>query len=176
MDQVKEVEDQLAEQVTDRQTDRSDDRFFRERFGDRFEDRVDERPDERRQERPSDDGLDNQLEQSTSPASDPSSSPVTVDIYDQAYHLRGQDPAYITQLALIVDGKMRAVAAGGTTVDSLRVAVLAALNIADQLVRTEAQYRALRGSINETESSLRHRAENLSGLLDSILTDDRKVG
>jgi cell division protein ZapA len=172
MDQVKEVEDQLEERVTEEFTDSPEDRFFKERF----EDRVDERPDEHRQERPTDDGLDNQLEQSASPAADPTSSPVTVDIYDQAYHLRGQDPAYITQLALIVDGKMRAVAAGGTTVDSLRVAVLAALNIADQLVRTEAQYRALSGSINETESSLRHRAENLSGLLDSILTDDRKVG
>jgi cell division protein ZapA len=172
MDQVKEVEHQLEERLTEQNTDSTEDRFFKERF----EDRVDERPDEHRQERPTDDGLDNQLEQSSSPASDLSSSPVTVDIYDQAYHLRGQDPAYITQLALIVDGKMRAVAAGGTTVDSLRVAVLAALNIADQLVRTEAQYRALSGSINETESSLRHRAENLSGLLDSILTDDRKVG
>ncbi len=172
MDQVKEVEHQLKERLTEQNTDSTEDRFFKERF----EDRVDERPDEHRQERPTDDGLDNQLEQSSSPASDLSSSPVTVDIYDQAYHLRGQDPAYITQLALIVDGKMRAVAAGGTTVDSLRVAVLAALNIADQLVRTEAQYRALSGSINETESSLRHRAENLSGLLDSILTDDRKVG
>lgn len=176
MDQVKDVEHQLEERVTKQSTDRPEDRFFKERFEDRYEDRVDERPDAHRQERPADDGLDNQLEPSSSTASDPSSSPVTVDIYDQAYHLRGQDPAYITQLALIVDGKMRAVAAGGTTVDSLRVAVLAALNIADQLVRTEAQYRALSGSINETESSLRHRAENLSGLLDSILTDDRKVG
>ncbi len=109
-------------------------------------------------------------------ATNSASTAITVDIYDQTYHLRGQDPAYITQLSLIVDGKMRAVAAGGTTVDSLRVAVLAALNIADHLVRVEAQYRALKGSITETESTLRHRAENLSGLLDTILTDDRKLG
>ncbi len=104
------------------------------------------------------------------------SAAVTVDIYDQTYHLHGQDAAYIDTLASIVDGKMRAVAAGGTTVDSLRVAVLAALNIADQMIRIEAKYRALSGSVVETESTLRHRADNLSGLLDTILSEDRKAG
>jgi cell division protein ZapA len=65
----------------------------------------------------------------TEPASDNS---ITVDIYDQTYNLRGQDTEYIRRLAEMVDGKMRAVAAHGKTVDSLRVAVLAALNIADE--------------------------------------------
>ena len=46
---------------------------------------------------------------------------VSVEIYDQTYHLRGVDPAHITALAQIVDGKMRAVSAHGATVDSLRV-------------------------------------------------------
>ena len=58
---------------------------------------------------------------------------ISVDIYDQIYHLRGTDPEYIAQLANSVDAKMRAVSAHGGTVDSLRVAVLAALNIADEL-------------------------------------------
>jgi cell division protein ZapA len=103
-------------------------------------------------------------------------SAVTVDIYDQTYHLRGQDPAYIATLAEMVDSKMRAVASGGTTVDSLRVAVLAALNIADELTRVQSKYRALSGSVSETESSLRDRTANLAGLLDSILTEERKIG
>ena len=60
----------------------------------------------------------------------------TVSIYDQNYHLRGQDPNHIRQLADLVDSKMRAVAAQGRTVDSLRVAVLAALNLADELSQT----------------------------------------
>ena len=47
---------------------------------------------------------------------------VSVEIYDQTYHLRGVDPEHITALAQIVDGKMRAVSAHGATVDSLRVA------------------------------------------------------
>jgi cell division protein ZapA (FtsZ GTPase activity inhibitor) len=58
---------------------------------------------------------------------------VTVEIYDQTYHLSGQDAAHIRELAALVDAKMRAVAAQGRTVDSLRVAVLAALNLADEL-------------------------------------------
>jgi len=58
---------------------------------------------------------------------------ISVDIYDQIYNLRGTDPDYIERLAQTVDAKMRAVSAHGGTVDSLRVAVLAALNIADEL-------------------------------------------
>ena len=58
---------------------------------------------------------------------------VTVEIYDQIYHLSGQDPEHIRELAARVDAKMRAVAAQGHTADSLRVAVLAALNLADEL-------------------------------------------
>jgi cell division protein ZapA len=94
---------------------------------------------------------------------------VTVDIYDQTYRLRGQDPAYIQRLAEIVDTKMRAVAAQGKTVDSLRVAVLAALNIADELSTLGARYQELTG----TASS---RASKLTGLLDSVLGEERKIG
>ncbi|MGB9147100.1 MAG: cell division protein ZapA, partial [Acidobacteriaceae bacterium] len=53
---------------------------------------------------------------------------IAVDIYDQTYRLRGTDQAYVEKLAALVDTKMRAVAAHGRTADSLRVAVLAALN------------------------------------------------
>ncbi len=65
---------------------------------------------------------------------------VVVDIYDQVYQLRGSDPAHIERLAAVVDAKMRAVSAQGATVDSLRVAVLAALNIADELLMLRARY------------------------------------
>ena len=58
---------------------------------------------------------------------------VTVEIYDQTYHLSGEDPEHVRRLAELVDARMRAVAAHGHTVDSLRVAVLAALNLADEL-------------------------------------------
>jgi cell division protein ZapA len=66
-------------------------------------------------------------------------SSIEVEIFDQAYKLRGNDPGYIRKLAEYVDGKMRAVAELTSTVDSARLAVLAALNIADEyhLVETK---------------------------------------
>jgi cell division protein ZapA len=100
---------------------------------------------------------------------------VSVDIYDQVYHLRGTDAEYIERLAALVDEKMRAVASHGSTVDSLRVAVLAALNIADELISLRARYETLAGSIGQTETSMRSRAGTLAGLLDEVL-EDRRAG
>jgi cell division protein ZapA len=99
---------------------------------------------------------------------------VSVDIYDQTYHLRAHDPAYIEKLAATVDSKMRAVSASGTTVDSLRVAVLAALNIADELLRLQEQCRQLHGTVSESQTTLRSRAISLSGLLDSVLDEEHR--
>ena len=96
-------------------------------------------------------------------------SPVSVEIYDQVYRLRGTDPRHIEQLAEIVDAKMRAVAAQGTTVDSLRVAVLAALNIADELLAARERYDALAGNMGRTQETLRTRAGSLAGMLDEVL-------
>jgi cell division protein ZapA len=93
---------------------------------------------------------------------------VTVDIYDQVYHLSGQDAEHIRQLAARVDAKMRAVAAQGRTVDSLRVAVLAALNLADEL----SQFASA-----DSRQEGHARAVSLRGLLDEVLLDyERKTG
>jgi cell division protein ZapA len=100
---------------------------------------------------------------------------ITVDIYDQTYRLNGTDREYVERLAATVDGKMRAVAEHGRTVDSLRVAVLAALNLADQLARLEARYAAVTGAGDSVES-IRSRAHSLSGMLDEVLGDERKAG
>ena len=60
------------------------------------------------------------------PIQDTSNTSVRVEIFDQAYNLRGTNPEYILKLAEYVDGKMRAVADQTHTVDSSRLAVLAA--------------------------------------------------
>src|SRR4051812_37159355 len=101
--------------------------------------------------------------QTASPAE---SKAVAVEIYDQIYHLRGTDPAYIEQLAQLVDTKMRAVSAHGNTVDSLRVAVLAALNISDELETLRQRYEALAGSLTVSQVTLRSRTGSLVGMLD----------
>ncbi len=102
------------------------------------------------------------------------STSVSVEIYDQTYNLRAHDSEYIEKLAHAVDAKMRAVSATGNTVDSLRVAVLAAINIADELLRLQEHCRLLRGTMSETQTILRTRANSLSGLLDSVLDDDHR--
>jgi cell division protein ZapA len=102
---------------------------------------------------------------------------VVVEIYGQVYQLRGTDTAHIEKLAGIVDGKMRAVSAHGATVDSLRVAVLAALNIADEMTSLKARFDSLNSSVAQTHTlqTMRSRAGSLAGMLDAVL-DERKVG
>jgi cell division protein ZapA len=96
---------------------------------------------------------------------------VTVEIYDQTYHLSGQDIEHIRKLAALVDAKMRAVAAQGRTVDSLRVAVLAALNLADELAQAQETPFGAAARVGHA------RAASLRGLLDEVLLeDDRKTG
>ncbi len=98
---------------------------------------------------------------------------LVVDIYDQMYHLRGPDPKYLEQLSALVDAKMRAVAKHGKTVDSLRVAVLAALNIADELVTLQQQRDALAGNVAR---NIKSRTETLAEMLDAALEGNRKAG
>jgi cell division protein ZapA len=98
---------------------------------------------------------------------------VVVDIYDQIYQLRGTNPDYIHRLAEMVDNKMRAVSARGATVDSLRVAVLAALNIADELAMLKGRYEALVSS-QQAQNAMRSRADSLAGMLDAVL-EERKA-
>ena len=86
-----------------------------------------------------------------------------VEIYDQVYHLRAEeDEAYMAELARFVDEKMRAAAEATHTVDSLRVAVLAALNIADELF-------TLRAHQEEIEGPLRKRVERCVALVERAL-------
>ncbi len=96
---------------------------------------------------------------------------ISVEIYDQVYHLRGTDPAYIQHLARLVDAKMRAVSAQGGTVDSLRVAVLASLNIADDLICAREHYNALAGSISQSETNMRSRSASLTHMLDEVFDE-----
>lgn len=107
----------------------------------------------------------------TNPSESTSDQSVSVDIYDQIYTLRGTDSVYIEHLAHLVDAKMRAVAEHSNTVDSLRVAVLAALNIADELECLRARFRSLSGSLTQTETSMRTRSASLNGMLDEVLDE-----
>ena len=64
----------------------------------------------------------------------------SVEIFGQTYNVRGEgDPDYLVELARFVDSRMREVAAQVSTVDPLKIAILAALNIADEFSRYRKQ-------------------------------------
>ena len=98
------------------------------------------------------------------PTKDTNNTSVRVEIFDQAYNLRGSDPDYILKLAEYVDSKMRAVAEQTHTVDTSRVAVLAALNIADEL-------QVLKRNQDSGSSEYAKRAQHLSDALDEVLRE-----
>ena len=103
------------------------------------------------------------------PVRDAANSSVRVEIFDQAYNLRGSDPEYILKLAEYVDTKMRAVSEQTHTVDTARLAVLAALNIADE-------YNLLKRNYDTGALQYIKRAQNLSEALDEVLQEKRKAG
>jgi cell division protein ZapA len=73
----------------------------------------------------------------------------SVEIFGQTYNVRGEgDPNYLTELARLVDSRMRDVAAEVSTVDPLKIAILAALNIADEFSRYQKDHQ---GWIEKTE-------------------------
>ena len=86
-----------------------------------------------------------------------------IEIYDQSYNVNAdQNEEYLNELAAYVDDKMRDVAEATRTVDSLKVAVLAALNIADEMF-------ALRERQQQIEGPLRERVEKCVELVEKAL-------
>ena len=101
---------------------------------------------------------------------DAQNASVRVEIFDQAYNLRGSDPDYILKLAEYVDAKMRAVAEATNTIDTVRLAVLAALNIADEY------HLLLKKRQDGGATEYLKRAHLLSNALDEVLCETRKAG
>jgi len=91
------------------------------------------------------------------------SNRVKVEIYGQSYTLGGDlDEAYVQNLARYVDEKMKAAAAATQTVDSVRVAVLAAMAIADEL-------HSRQQDSGQRDDSLRERAKHCLTIVERAL-------
>src|SRR6478672_1362502 len=95
---------------------------------------------------------------------EPTTTPtVRVEIYNQTYNIRSDgDTEYIIQLAEFVDSRMREISSGTLTVDSLKVAILAALHIADELHR-------LKNMHEQADSQLAARSSECAEMLDRLL-------
>ena len=78
------------------------------------------------------------------------SSVITVEIGGQRYPIHsGLDERYVTELAEFVDRKIRAASDAAPTSDMLGLAVLAALNIADDFFRERDRQSSSNGQIQE---------------------------
>jgi cell division protein ZapA len=88
---------------------------------------------------------------------------VHVEIFGQTYAVRaGGEPGFVEELAAQVDAQMREVSKQSGAVDTVRIAVLAALNIAAEL--KDARLR-----IEQADDKIRLRAEMLARVLSSAI-------
>ncbi len=95
--------------------------------------------------------------------SDPKPGFVQVKIYDREYTIRTSgDPERLHDLCLRLDKRMRAVAESSGVVDTLKVAILTALSLADDLARTEEELRRIDEAVGK-------RSQACASILDRFL-------
>ena len=88
---------------------------------------------------------------------------ISVEIHGQRYPIRSTlDQEYVARLAAYVDDRIRIAADASPSGDSLRLAVLTALNIADELFRCREAGRQRSGELTE-------RAAELERIVDRVL-------
>ena len=93
---------------------------------------------------------------------------VHVEIHGQRYPIRsGLDPEYVAELASYVDEKMRLAARESQAGDTLKLAVLAALNIADEFFRASDE-------VQSDQAIIRRRAAALERMVDLALGLDQQ--
>jgi cell division protein ZapA len=82
---------------------------------------------------------------------------VEIEIYDQKYKIRvkgEEDERYISHLTSYVDQKMHEVAIKSKSADALKIAVLAALNIADEFFLAQKKLDQLNEVIGQMEREI----------------------
>ena len=93
-----------------------------------------------------------------------------VEIFGSTYVIRGgQEPAYLAELAVEVDRRMRELSGHVAHAEPSRLAILAALNLADELSRNRRSWDGERGAIES-------RVTELSELLDRVLKGSESSG
>lgn len=90
---------------------------------------------------------------------------VNVRIFGQEFTIKGEDsPEYVESLAQFVDKKMREVASASSVITSHKVAMLTAINIADELFRA-------RKELEDNQQQLQEKASSLIGLLNDAIAE-----
>ena len=85
----------------------------------------------------------------------PSATTTPVEIFGEVYYVRGDDEnGYLQGLADLIDRKMREVAEHVKTGDKARIAILVALNLADELFQAQNRQEGERVEIREKVAAL----------------------
>jgi cell division protein ZapA len=93
---------------------------------------------------------------------------IDVEIYGQRYAVNGEaDESYVKQLADIVDKQMKQVAAGMRSATPAKLAVLAAFNLAHELMELERRFRQGEADADRRVASL---MESIDQQMPSILS------
>lgn len=78
-----------------------------------------------------------------------------VTIFGNDYHIQAsEDPEYIEQIARFVDGKMRELQGRSTVSSSTKIAILAAMNIADELHKERRHRDGWQKEVDEKTAEL----------------------
>ena len=92
----------------------------------------------------------------------PETRVITVEVAGQRYPIRSKlDTEYVAELAAYVDNKIRVAAYAAPASDGVGLAVLAALNIADELFRAREQNSTADGTLNDQASRLEQMLDDL---------------
>ncbi len=90
---------------------------------------------------------------------------IEIEVYGQKHKIRvkgEEDEKYISRLTSYVDEKMREVAVKSKSADLLKIAVLAALNIADECFACQSKLDRLENVISDLESGVESLEDCLS--------------
>ncbi len=92
---------------------------------------------------------------------------IPVEIFGETYNVRGdEDSEYLADLARYVDAKMKSITSSGGSGNTLKIAILAALNIADEHFK-------LRREHEDSRVLLAEQANELTEVLDEVLGEDQ---
>ncbi|MCP3979890.1 MAG: cell division protein ZapA [bacterium] len=93
-------------------------------------------------------------------------TPAAVTIFGRTYHLRGGDGEHLAELAEVVDSRMREIADATGTADTLKLAVLTCLNLADDNLKS-----GRKGSGASGDAQVEKRLARMVTLLDEALAE-----
>ena len=97
---------------------------------------------------------------------------VEIDIFGQTFSLIAEDEARLREVAKYVDAQMKELSQSTATIDSFRLAVLAALNLANERFDLADRLASRDNAVQSQFEAMNAKAERISLELDDALTPE----